>query len=367
MKKTLVALATLAITGSAFAQGQAATPPSSVTLFGILDAGITNIDKVASGASFTGMSSSNVASSQFGMRGSENIGGGLRAIFELTADIDTNNGAFDTTAANAYSSGALFRRGSYVGLAGGFGQITLGRRLNPFLIGAAVDQVHAANSTQTARAAAMGYADFWTKNAITYVSPSMGGVTVHLQHGLSNTAGRSGDGSVTALVAVYSKGPLNASAGYEKVDGGLTATEVAATSGISTVVAAPAVGKKEAQYINARYAMGPLSFGAGVFQVKGAIAAGSAATSTRDGTTVNVRYDFSKQASASVSYHDYEGTTVGTLQGRYVLSPRTSLYALYNSIDNGKVTTFVPTWGARGNVRPGNQQNALAAGVIHSF
>jgi len=179
MKKTLVALAVLASTGTAFAQ--AAAPASSVTLFGILDASVTNVDKNAAGASFTGLTDSNVASSQFGMRGSENIGGGLRAIFELTADVNITNGTFDATAANSYSSGALFRRGSYVGLAGSFGQVTLGRRLNPFLIGAAVDQIHAANSTQTARAVAMGYADFWTKNAVTYVSPAVNGFTVHLQ------------------------------------------------------------------------------------------------------------------------------------------------------------------------------------------
>ncbi|MEY3286875.1 MAG: hypothetical protein RL500_1605 [Pseudomonadota bacterium] len=365
MKKTLVALAVLASSGTAFAQ--AAAPASSVTLFGILDASVTNVDKNAAGASFTGLTDSNVASSQFGMRGSENIGGGLRAIFELTADVNTTNGTFDATAANAYSSGALFRRGSWVGLAGSFGQITLGRRLNPFLIGAAVDQVHAANSTQTARAAAMGYADFWTKNAVTYVSPAMNGFTVHLQHGMSNTAGRTGDGTMMAAVAVYSKGPLNASAGYEKIDGGLTAVEVAATSGVSTVVAAPAVGKKEAQYINARYAMGPITLGAGFFQVKGAIANTAATTSTRDGSSVHARYDFSKQASASLSYNDFEGTKVTTLQARYVLSPRTSLYGLMNSIDNGKVTTFVPTWGARANPRPGNNQTALSAGVIHAF
>jgi len=365
MKKTLVALAVLASSGTAFAQ--AAAPASSVTLFGILDASVTNVDKNAAGASFTGLTDSNVASSQFGMRGSENIGGGLRAIFELTADVNTTNGTFDATAANAYSSGALFRRGSWVGLAGSFGQVTLGRRLNPFLIGAAVDQVHAANSTQTARAAAMGYADFWTKNAVTYVSPAMNGFTVHLQHGMSNTAGRTGDGTMMAAVAVYSKGPLNASAGYEKIDGGLTAVEVAATSGVSTVVAAPAVGKKEAQYINARYAMGPITLGAGLFQVKGAIANTAATTSTRDGSSVHARYDFSKQASASLSYNDFEGTKVTTLQARYVLSPRTSLYGLMNSIDNGKVTTFVPTWGARANPRPGNNQTALSAGVIHAF
>jgi predicted porin len=213
----------------------------------------------------------------------------------------------------------------------------------------------------------MGYADFWTKNAVTYVSPAMNGFTVHLQHGMSNTAGRTGDGTMMAAVAVYSKGPLNASAGYEKIDGGLTAVEVAATSGVSTVVAAPAVGKKEAQYINARYAMGPITLGAGFFQVKGAIANTAATTSTRDGSSVHARYDFSKQASASLSYNDFEGTKVTTLQARYVLSPRTSLYGLMNSIDNGKVTTFVPTWGARANPRPGNNQTALSAGVIHAF
>jgi hypothetical protein len=252
-------------------------------------------------------------------------------------------------------------------LAGSFGQVTLGRRLNPFLIGAAVDQIHAANSTQTARAVAMGYADFWTKNAVTYVSPAVNGFTVHLQHGMSNVAGRTGDGTMMAAVAVYSKGPLNASAGYEKVDGGLTAAEVAATSGVSTVVAAPAVGKKEAQYINARYAMGPITLGAGFFQVKGAIANASATTSTRDGSSVHAGYAFSKQASASVSYNDFEGTKVTTLQARYALSPRTTLYGLMNSIDNGTVTTFVPTWGARANPRPGNNQTALSAGVIHAF
>lgn len=366
MKKTLVALAILASAGTAFAAGHTA-PASSVTLFGILDASMTNVNKNAAGASFTGMTTSNVASSQFGMRGSENLGGGLRAIFELTADLDTNNGTFDLTAGNSMNSGALFRRASYVGLAGDFGQVTLGRRLNPFILGAAGDQVHAGNSTSTARTAAMGFADFWTKNALTYVSPNMGGLTVHAQYGFSNAAGRSGDGTMMSLVGVYGQGPLSLTAGYEKLDGGLTAAEVAATSGISTVVAAPVVGKKEAQYITGRYAMGPVTIGAGFYQVKGAIAAGSATTSSRDGSTVTVGYTFSKQASASVSYADYEGTKVGTIQGRYILSPRTSLYALYNDIDNGTVTTFVPTWGARANPRPGARQTALTAGVIHSF
>jgi len=360
MKKTLVAMAAVAATGTAFAAGHAA-PASSVTLFGIVDAGIAHVDKNAAGASFNGMATSNIASSQFGMRGSESLGGGLRAIFELAADINPENGTFDATAANSMNSGALFRRGSYVGLAGGFGQITFGRRLNPFIIGAAGDQILGANSTNTARAVAMNYADFWTKNAITYVSPNMSGLTIHAQHGLSNVAGRAGDGTITSLVAVYGAGPLSATAGYEKADGGLSATEAAATSGISTVVATPLVGKKEASFLTGKYTMGAMAVGAGVYQVK---AAGAA---TRDGYSINLGYNFSKQMLTSVSFNDYEGTEVVTLQGRYILSPRTSLYGLVNSIDNGKVTTFVPTWGARGNARPGAKQTAMTVGIIHSF
>ena len=357
MKKSLVALAAMALTGTAFAQ----SAPSSVTLFGIVDAGIANVSKNAAGLSWTGMATSNIASSQFGLRGSEDLGGGLRAIFELTADLNPENGTFDATAANSMNSGALFRRGSYVGLAGGFGQLTVGRRLNPFILGAAGDQILAGNSTNTARAAAMNFADFWTKNAITYVSPTMGGLTIHGQYAMSNFAGRAADGTMSSLTAIYAAGPFSATAGYEKLDGGLTAAEAAATTGISTVVAAPLVAKKEATFVTAKYVMGAFSVGGGVYQVKvpGAV--------TRDGTSINLGYAFSKELLTSVSYNDYEGTKVATLQGRYVLSPRTSLYALYNDIDNGSVVTFVPTWGARGNARPANTQSAFTVGVIHAF
>jgi predicted porin len=353
MKKSLVALAVLASTGTAFAAGHAAAPASSVTLFGILDAGVTNVDKNTSGASFTGLTSSNVASSQFGMRGSENIGGGLRAIFELAADVDTNNGAFDSTPAG-YNNGTLFRRGSWAGLAGGFGQITFGRRLNPMIVGAAGDQVLSSNSTATARAAAMNYADFWTKNAVTYVSPTMSGLTVHAQYGFDNVAGAGDNGSMYSLTAIYSQGALSATGGYHKVAGGIAATD--------NVVAAPGV-EKEVTFVTGKYAMGPFTIGAGFHQTK---AAGSA---KREATTINLGYNFSKQLLSSISYGDYEGTKVATLQGRYVLSARTSLYGLFNSIDNGTVTTFFPIWGARALAggRAGKQQNALTVGVIHAF
>lgn len=99
MKKTLVALAALAASTAAFAQS---APASSVTLYGVIDASVTNVNKSAVG-SFTGVTGSNVASSLWGMRGSENLGGGLRAVFNVEADLDPTNGTFDGTASGINS------------------------------------------------------------------------------------------------------------------------------------------------------------------------------------------------------------------------------------------------------------------------
>ncbi|MFM8344771.1 MAG: porin, partial [Betaproteobacteria bacterium] len=76
MKKTLVALAALAASTAAFAQS---APASSVTLYGRLDGAVVNVDKAnASNRSLTGVGDSTLASSIWGMRGSENLGGGMR-------------------------------------------------------------------------------------------------------------------------------------------------------------------------------------------------------------------------------------------------------------------------------------------------
>ncbi|MFN7122965.1 MAG: porin [Hydrogenophaga sp.] len=103
MKKTLIALAVLAASSAAMAQ-------SSVTLYGIADAGIFK-DKGQS----ADMRSGGLNSSRLGFKGTEDLGGGLSAIFQLEQGIDLTSGA---------ASG--FGRQAYVGLAGGFGTVKLG-------------------------------------------------------------------------------------------------------------------------------------------------------------------------------------------------------------------------------------------------
>jgi predicted porin len=114
--KTITAATVLAVSGSAHAQ-------SSVTLYGILDTGIELVthanaagDKVIRMPGITGS-----VPSRWGLRGTEDLGGGLAAIFAL------ENG-FNTRAGDVNQGGRLFGRQAWVGLSSRYGALTLGRQ-----------------------------------------------------------------------------------------------------------------------------------------------------------------------------------------------------------------------------------------------
>jgi predicted porin len=118
MKKSLTALAALAVTGLASAQ-------SSVTLFGVVDAGVS-YQSATSRSATTGLTSkqsqwsvsnSGYNSSRIGFRGTEDLGGGLAASFWLEAPLSNDDG----------SNAIAFTRRSTVSLSGGFGEVRLGR------------------------------------------------------------------------------------------------------------------------------------------------------------------------------------------------------------------------------------------------
>ncbi|WP_431124450.1 porin [Variovorax paradoxus] len=133
MKKSLVALAALAVAGVASAQ-------SSVTLFGVVDAsisGYSNTSRDLNGATFLNpfylnqgsvktsrreLANSGYNSSRIGFRGTEDLGGGLAASFWLEAPISNDDGQQGI---------ATFARRSTVSLSGGFGEVRLGRDYTP--------------------------------------------------------------------------------------------------------------------------------------------------------------------------------------------------------------------------------------------
>jgi predicted porin len=133
MKKSLITIAVLAASGVASAQ-------STVTLYGLVDAYVGTLK--VNGLRQTGVNLANPAggsgggfnTSRFGLKGSEDLGGGLKANFVLEAGFDPSTGA-----ANSYTnpftkveSNAIFGRQSWVGLSGGFGEIKLGKMWTPY-------------------------------------------------------------------------------------------------------------------------------------------------------------------------------------------------------------------------------------------
>lgn len=123
MKKIALA-ASIALCGTTCAWAQ--SPANSVTLYGIVDVSVRSQSGYTAAYAAAPGNTTTVASgvgptSRWGIRGSEDLGGGLRAIFNLESGINVDTGA----PANAST---YFDRASVVGLAGTWGQITLGRQ-----------------------------------------------------------------------------------------------------------------------------------------------------------------------------------------------------------------------------------------------
>ncbi len=127
MKKSILALAVLGATAStAFAQ-------SSVTVFGILDVNARSIKN--GNTAIKQLGNNGYSANQLGFRGIEDLGGGLRAGFHIESALSPDVG----TATTENGSGKFWQRRSTVSLIGGFGEIRLGRDLDPSYLNIAVD------------------------------------------------------------------------------------------------------------------------------------------------------------------------------------------------------------------------------------
>jgi predicted porin len=244
MKKSLLAVAVAAAL-PAVAQAQ-----SSVTLYGILDASIEYSNDEFNQLSATGgvvpgddtlrMRSGIQSGSRFGVRGSEDLGGGLKAIFtiEHRLDVDTGN-----TAGGGFNSGnGTFWNGqAFVGLEGGWGQFTMGRQYSP-IFWALISHDFAAYTLYNNWAAYTGngfgpisgpQGPFRIDNSLYYKSPSFGGLTVHAMYALgeNSTPGQS-SGDFLGISANWRLGGLQIAAGYQSYDlnAGLESTMMVSAS-----------------------------------------------------------------------------------------------------------------------------------------
>lgn len=225
MKKTLIALAALAATG-AFAQ---------VSVYGRLDAGYAATTNTSNGVETkaNGVQSHNSVSSMWGIKGSEDLGGGMKANFTLEQDIYPANGNTGVTGAGGGLTNASgFNRTSLLGLSGGFGSISFGRDYVPTfkLIGAT--DVNSLSRISTVNLSANTGVST-TDSMVIYNSPVMSGFQVNLAYRNADqtvsTAAGDTNQKLTNITATYANGPLMVGVGTgttEAKSAGANATSV---------------------------------------------------------------------------------------------------------------------------------------------
>jgi predicted porin len=202
MKKTLIALAAVAATGAAFAQ-------SSVTLYGVADASIVKTTDVDT--KFSSSGTMNNGTSRWGVRGTEDLGGGLKAGFNFEAGLSLADGSVNQ------SGGNYFSRAAYMNLMGGFGEVRLGRTLNPsFFAAAAWELTGTANYSAVTSQFVSVLGGIRNSNQIAYTTPNFGGVTATVGYIMK---GNNGGNAKTDLNVIYRGGPLAVALGYNKVSG----------------------------------------------------------------------------------------------------------------------------------------------------
>ncbi len=209
MKKSLIALAVLAASGASFAQ-------STVNVYGIADIwfGSVKTENGVTGASLTQtkIDSGGVSGSRWGLQGSEDLGGGLKANFKLEQGFAIDDGSA--------TAGQAFSRYSYVGFSGGFGEVKLGKT------GTAYDDVSGASDAVFDSALSPMNTVFqsthynWNPaNTIYYQAPTFSGFSGAVSYSLGEDKSATlGASSITSVNLTYGAGPLSVQFGYQVED-----------------------------------------------------------------------------------------------------------------------------------------------------
>ena len=161
MKKHLIA--------AAVAGALAVPAMAQVTVYGIIEMGYEQNDPGA-GSSTSSIESNEFNSSRFGLRGEEDLGGGLKAFFRLESGLDATNGT---------DGSVMFDRGAEVGISGGFGSVAFGKLDHAGIEGNELSLIGNVGlgdgKVETGKASDVN-------DTVRYVTPSMGGVTLNVTH-----------------------------------------------------------------------------------------------------------------------------------------------------------------------------------------
>jgi predicted porin len=346
----LAVLAALSLNNSAHAQ-------SNVQVYGLIDAGVEAVNHA--GANDGGMVrviSGGKNTSRWGLRGSEDLGGGLKAVFNLEGGILLDTGAAD---------GALFRRQANVGLEGSLGRVVIGRSFTTtYDLVIKFDPLgFAPNYSWATTGAATGPSKYGMTTAfdnLVKYSGSTGNFSYGASVGLGEQPGNTADGRKYAVGGAWTAGGLSLMAAYEQINGSIL----------------PATGNRDkttAFHLGADYRTGQWRYLAGMRGYK--MEAGKAATPDLRGDTYwgGITWVTGKTTLTGAVYHintrnlptarDADPTMI-VARAMYALSKRTDLYlsAAHASADHGQLVGL-----SRDDPGSGTTQTGVTAGIQHRF
>ena len=381
MKKSLIALAVLAASGTSFAQ-------SSVTVWGIVDAAVSRGNGDVN--SVTRLVGSGISSSQLGFRGTEDLGGGMKANFWLEAGLSNDSGAGGGTTTNNTSSGTgatssttiagtatagtvatngtqglTFNRRSTVSLTGGFGEIRLGRDYTPHFWNWTVYDPFGTNGVGTNRAMLSSVALGGTTGSTTGTSVrASNSVTYLFNHGANATYAAGGNGLHAAVQMYFGE---NASNSATPKDGDGSGIRVGYNAG--PLSAAVGTGQTKFAAGNLKMTNVGAGYDMGVARLIGQITRDQLGTVKGDGMLVGVTAPMGAGlVRASYSTYENKATTADSKQIAvgYVhnLSKRTRAYVTYASVDNANGAA-VALGGATGVANKAS--SGFDIGMTHSF
>jgi predicted porin len=378
MKKRIFWLSALGLACAAGAHAQ-----SSVTLWGVMDVNLQRTKAEGVGA-ITAVGNGGLSTSLLGFRGTEDLGGGLKAGFWLEGSLNPDNGNGRPTNTNNQSTGAgtaggglVFDRRSYVSLGGGWGELRLGRDFVPTHYNSIFFDPF--NASGVARAgnltfagAGLGSAPLFTgivaSNSISYwLPPNLGGF-----YGLAmvavgenaSTAANAHDGNLTSARIGYAAGPF----------------DVAAALSRTTYVATASVGDYTHANLGASWNAGFAKFFALYNDVKVGLAGGTVRKHTWEvgahvpvGPNGRIRVSYASLDDGSdARLLNANGTARSANDARQVglgyvhnLSKRTALYGSYARLSNQGQATYAVSGGSA--PAAGRNSTGLEFGLRHLF
>ncbi len=215
----------VAVVGLTSSLAMPAHAQSSTQVYGVLDLWAGASKTSGSGPSVTSVNNGGMQTSFWGVGGSEELGGGWKTIYAIEGYLQ-----LDTGAAGRSATDALFARNAYVGLSGAYGEIRVGRLLNPLFVATALTNpfggsIRFAPLLAQIWSVPMGRAvsgDTSWDNTIAYTTPAINGFKLSSQVGLGETAFGAGTRNANATLS-YSGGAwyVTATAQQVKVGPGL--------------------------------------------------------------------------------------------------------------------------------------------------